>query len=66
MKLFSLALFLSVFTGTVQAETLTLVPTEITEWKAVQARVESRDIVLKRGRGSAASSKNSPSARAIW
>ncbi|MDF1608527.1 efflux RND transporter periplasmic adaptor subunit [Hoeflea sp. YIM 152468] len=32
------------------AATLTLSPTDITEWKAVQARVESRDIVPARAR----------------
>lgn len=50
MKLFSIALLLFVSASAVQAETLTLSPTEITEWKAVQARVESRDIVPARAR----------------
>ncbi len=50
MKMLSLALLLSVSASMAQAETLTLSPTEITEWKAVQARVESRDIVPARAR----------------
>ncbi|MGJ8571719.1 MAG: efflux RND transporter periplasmic adaptor subunit [Hoeflea sp.] len=50
MKLFSLALYLLASVSVVQAETLMITPTEITEWKAVQARVESRDIVPARAR----------------
>lgn len=45
-----LALLLFASTSVVEAETLTLSPTHITEWKAVQARVESRDIVPARAR----------------
>jgi multidrug efflux pump subunit AcrA (membrane-fusion protein) len=50
MKMLSFALLVSVSASVAQAETLTLSPTEITEWKAVQARVESRDIVPARAR----------------
>ena len=50
MKMLSFALLLSVSATVAQAETLTLSPTQITEWKAVQARVESRDIVPARAR----------------
>tara|TARA_R110002020_G_scaffold136630_2_gene304568 strand:+ start:19046 stop:20014 length:969 start_codon:yes stop_codon:yes gene_type:complete len=50
MKTFSLALLIFASASIAQAGTLTLVPTEITEWKAVQARVESRDVVPARAR----------------
>jgi len=50
MRIFSFALVALVFASVAQAETVTLSPTEITEWKAVQARVESRDIVPARAR----------------
>ncbi|OCW55662.1 efflux RND transporter periplasmic adaptor subunit [Hoeflea olei] len=51
MKHLSIALLLlTATTALVRAETLTLAPTEITEWKAVQARVESRDVVPARAR----------------
>lgn len=50
MKMLSFALLAVVSSGIAHAESLTLAPTEITEWKAVQARVESRDIVPARAR----------------
>ena len=50
MKNLSFALLVLASTGMAQAETLTLSPTDITEWKAVQARVESRDVVPARAR----------------
>ncbi|MCY0094245.1 efflux RND transporter periplasmic adaptor subunit [Hoeflea ulvae] len=50
MKKLSLALLVATSTSLAQAETVTLAPTEITEWKAVQARVESRNIVPARAR----------------
>ena len=50
MKTLSLALLAAVSATVAQAETLTLSPTVITEWKAVQARVESRDVVPARAR----------------
>ncbi|WP_322989258.1 efflux RND transporter periplasmic adaptor subunit [Hoeflea sp.] len=50
MKTLSLVLMALLSASVVQAETMTLSPTEIIEWKAVQARVESRDIVPARAR----------------
>ncbi|MDZ7600354.1 MAG: efflux transporter periplasmic adaptor subunit, partial [Hoeflea sp.] len=50
MKISSFALLVLASTSFAQAETLTLSLTEITEWKAVQARVESRDVVPARAR----------------
>jgi len=55
MKMLSFAVLVIASTGLAAtsfagAETVTLSPTEITEWKAVQARVESRDIVPARAR----------------
>ena len=50
MKTLSFALLVFASTAMAQAETLTLAPTEITEWKAVQARVETRDVVPARAR----------------
>ena len=50
MKTLSFALIMLVSSNMAQAETLTLQPTAITEWKAVQARVESRDVVPARAR----------------
>jgi len=50
MKKLSYALLVFAVAGVAQAETVTLSPTQITEWKAVQARVESRDIVPARAR----------------
>lgn len=50
MKTRSLILAALLVTGGAHAETLSMSPTEITEWKAVQARVESRDVVPARAR----------------
>ena len=50
MKTLGFALLVFAFAGMAQAETLILAPTDITEWKAVQARVESRDVVPARAR----------------
>ena len=50
MKILSFALLVFASTAMAQAETLTLAPTQITEWKAVQARVETRDVVPARAR----------------
>lgn len=50
MKTLSLAALVMLLSSVAQAETLTLSMSEITEWKAVQARVESRDVVPARAR----------------
>lgn len=50
MKTRSLILAVLLLASGAEAETLSMSPTEITEWKAVQARVESRDIVPARAR----------------
>jgi RND family efflux transporter MFP subunit len=50
MNILRLALIIFASASGAGAETLTLSPTQITEWKAVQARVESRDIVPARAR----------------
>lgn len=50
MKTFIFVLTALLSASATQAETLTLSPTEIIEWKAVQARVESRDVVPARAR----------------
>lgn len=50
MKTRSLILAVLLLANGAEAETLSISPTEITEWKAVQARVESRDIVPARAR----------------
>lgn len=50
MKTLSLAALAMLLSSVAQAETLTLSASEITEWKAVQARVESRDVVPARAR----------------
>lgn len=50
MKTLSLAALAMLLSSVAQAETLTLSMSEITEWKAVQARVESRDVVPARAR----------------
>jgi RND family efflux transporter MFP subunit len=50
MKTRSLILAVLLLASRAEAETLSMSPIEITEWKAVQARVESRDIVPARAR----------------
>lgn len=50
MRTFIFVLAALLAASAAQAETLTLSPTEIIEWKAVQARVESRDVVPARAR----------------
>jgi hypothetical protein len=50
MKTISFAVLGLLISGIAQAETLTLSGSDITEWKAVQARVESRDMVPARAR----------------
>jgi RND family efflux transporter MFP subunit len=50
MKTIRFAVLGLLISGIAQAETLTLSGSDITEWKAVQARVESRDVVPARAR----------------
>lgn len=50
MKMLSFAALAVLAASVAQSETLTLSAVEITEWKAVQARVEPRDVVPARAR----------------